>query len=62
MLPPSTSSTQGGRPWINEIRRLSIVEDPSQGDLYEIVVARLEEEWRQAKALLSKVIDSIKCS
>ena len=45
---------------INEIRRLAAVEDPSQGDPYEIVVARLEEERRRAKALLSKVIDSIK--
>ena len=45
---------------INEIRRLAKVEDPSQGDRYEIVVAQLEEERRRAKASLSKVIDSIK--
>lgn len=45
---------------INEIRRLAAVEDPSRGDPYEIVVARLEEERRQAKASLNKVIDAIK--
>ena len=45
---------------ITEIRRLAAVEDPSQGDPYEIVVAQLEEERRQAKASLSKVIDALK--
>jgi hypothetical protein len=45
---------------ISEIRRLAAVEDPSQGDPCETVVARLEEERIRAKASLSKVIDSIK--
>ncbi len=45
---------------VNKIRRLAAVEDPLQGDPHEIVVAWLEQERRQAKALLSKVIDAIK--
>jgi hypothetical protein len=45
---------------ISEIRRLAAVEDPSQGDPHEIVVARLEEGRIRAKASLSKVIDGIK--
>jgi hypothetical protein len=45
---------------ISEIRRLAAVEDPSQGDPNEIVVARLEEERIRAKASLSKVVDGIK--
>jgi len=45
---------------ITEIRRLAAVEDPSQGDPYEIVVNRLEDDRIRAKASLSKVIDAIK--
>lgn len=45
---------------ISEIKRLAAVEGSSRGDSYETVVARLEEERIQAKASLSKVIDSIK--
>jgi hypothetical protein len=45
---------------ITEIKRLAALEDPSQGDPYETVVTRLEDDRRRAKASLSKVIDAIK--
>jgi len=45
---------------ITEIKRLAAVEDPSQGDPYDIVVNRLEDDRIRAKASLSKVIDAIR--
>jgi hypothetical protein len=47
---------------INEIRSLAAVEDPSLGDPYQTVVAKLEEERIRAGASLSKVIDALKKS
>jgi hypothetical protein len=45
---------------ITEIRRLADIEDPSNGDPYQKVVAQLEEERIRAGASLSKVIDALK--
>jgi hypothetical protein len=46
---------------ITEIKRLAAAQGASQGgDRYQVVIAQLEEQRKQASASLSKVIDTLK--